>query len=201
MLTFGSNLFELVGLIIGLLVAISVHEAAHAWAAFRLGDPTAKDHGRLTLNPLAHLDPIGTLMLIIFRFGWGKPVPINPTNFQNPRVDSLLTALAGPISNLIVAFGLGLLIRLNFLPAILTVIIIAVITLNLILALFNLLPIPPLDGSKILYLFLSDESQRALEQYGPWLLLAVLFVSYTGFPGIFSALVGAVNFLLKLAIG
>lgn len=196
-----SNLTQIIGLIAGLLIAITIHEAAHAWAAYKLGDPTAKNMGRLSLNPLAHLDPIGTLMLIVFRFGWGKPVQMNPNNFKNPKVDAMLSALAGPFSNFLLAIIFGLIIRLDVLPGPWQIILLAIVTINLFLGIFNLIPIPPLDGSKLLYPFISYESQTTMERYGPWLLLAVIFVSYTGFPQIFSALINIVNYFLTLIIG
>lgn len=134
-----------------LLIAISIHEFAHALSAFKLGDPTAKYEGRLTLNPLAHLDPIGTLCIIFAGFGWGKPVPINPLNFQRPRRDLALTALSGPLANFLTALLLAMFLKLPlgggglFLELVLAPIII----LNLNLGLFNLLPLHPLDGNNI----------------------------------------------------
>jgi Zn-dependent protease len=140
-------------LLIGLAVAISVHEAAHAFIAYKLGDPTAKNQGRLTLNPLKHLDPIGTLMLFIARFGWGKPVPVNPHNFKNPVRDSALTAFAGPASNFITALILSVPLKYIGLPLWLMDILWLTLDINIILGIFNLLPFPPLDGSKIFAIF------------------------------------------------
>ena len=130
--------------VIALIVAITIHEFSHAWAADRLGDPTPRSKGRLTLNPLAHLDPVGTLMLFIAHFGWGKPVPIDPYNLRHPKRDYLYIALAGPISNIILAILIALLSKIFFIPLFLYLIII-----NLSLAIFNLLPFHPLDGSHI----------------------------------------------------
>lgn len=141
-------------LFIGLTVAISVHEAAHAAMAYRLGDPTAKNQGRLTLNPLKHLDPIGTLMLFIARFGWGKPVPVNPNNFQNPVQDSALTAFAGPAANFITALVISLPIKYLDMPFWLADILWLTFDINIVLGIFNLLPFPPLDGSKIFAVFM-----------------------------------------------
>lgn len=181
--------------IIGLLVAIDIHEFSHAWAADKLGDPTPRANGRLTLNPLAHLDPFGTLALFITRFGWGKPVPIDPYNLQNPRRDSALISLAGPASNLILAGLLSLVLKLPLItthypgfaedpvqaiasPGLITLLV-PIIIINVSLAIFNLLPIPPLDGSKILLGFLPKnlayELEESLEQYGLILLLFILF--------------------------
>lgn len=133
----------------GLVVAIGIHEAAHCYMADYLGDPTPRALGRTTLNPLVHLDPIGTLMILITgRFGWGKPAPFDPYNLANPQRDTALIALAGPASNLLLAIGLSLVFHLLSNLGILSVLR-YLIALNLNLALFNLIPVPPLDGSKI----------------------------------------------------
>lgn len=133
----------------GLVVAIGIHEAAHCYMADYLGDPTPRALGRTTLNPLVHLDPIGTLMILITgRFGWGKPAPFDPYNLANPQRDTALIALAGPVSNLLLAIGLSLVFHLLSNLSILGVLK-YLISLNLNLALFNLIPVPPLDGSKI----------------------------------------------------
>src|SRR5579859_4211179 len=143
-----------------LLMALTIHEAAHAWAANYLGDPTAKLMGRLSLNPLVHLDPIGTLVFIItaiagFPFGWGKPVQFDPYNLQNPKRDAALISLAGPASNLILASILSLVLRVfPFSPLGL------VIEINVALAVFNLIPIHPLDGGKVLVALLPDREGR-----------------------------------------
>lgn len=147
-------------LIIGLIVAISVHEAAHAAMAYKLGDPTAKNQGRLTLNPLKHLDPIGTLMLFIARFGWGKPVPVNPNNFKNPVKDSALTSFAGPAANFITALIISLPLKYVLLPLWAADILWLTLDINIILGIFNLLPFPPLDGSKIFAVFVPKRFHR-----------------------------------------
>lgn len=182
----------------GLLLAVTVHEASHALIAYRLGDSTAKNQGRLTLNPLAHLDPLGTVMLLLFRFGWGKPVPVNPGNFQNPKVDHFKVALAGPSSNLAVAVVLSLISRL--LPFSFPILDIVIIV-NILLAIFNLLPIPPLDGSKVIGLFLGEEAYFELERFGPFILLAVLFASAVGVFPLFDWLQWAINGLFTLLTG
>lgn len=180
---FASPLFFLIWFA-ALLVAITVHEFAHAWAADRLGDPTAKLAGRLTLNPFAHLDPIGTLMLLIFRFGWGKPVPFDPFNLRSPRRDAAIISFAGPASNLILAFFLAIIIRLSHLllgsPAyFLELALTPLVTLSVILAIFNLLPIHPLDGGKVLVGFLPREHaykvDEILRQYGFIILIFLIF--------------------------
>ncbi len=172
--------------IIVLMIAFTVHELSHAVTADYLGDPTPRRMGRITLNPLKHLDPIGTLLLIIAGFGWAKPVMVNPMNMRgNPRTSMAIVALAGPVSNLLMAaiaavvFRLGLVsfgtatsgFSASFLLS-------EFIWINLILAFFNLIPIPPLDGSKILYALLPGElvyRLRPLEQFGFLLLMAVVF--------------------------
>jgi len=170
-LAFLNDPLGLLGFLLGLVVAITVHEASHGWVAYKLGDPTAKLAGRITLNPIAHLDPLGTFFLFLVGFGCGIPVPINPYNFRNPRWDQLFVALAGPGANLILAILLALLYRL--LP---TPLLLAIISVNLILMVFNLLPIPPLDGSKVLHIFMSEEAYYNLQRMGmPLLFLILLF--------------------------
>lgn len=169
---------------ISIILAISVHEAAHAWAADRLGDPTPRLQGRLTLNPLAHLDPIGTLMLVLFRFGWGKPVIFDPFNLKNPRRDAMLIGLAGPASNLISATLGALLLRLLSgasigAASILFALLIPFITISVALAIFNLVPVHPLDGEKILIGLLprglAREWELLMRQWGIILLLMLIF--------------------------
>jgi Zn-dependent protease len=134
-----------------ILIASTVHEYAHGWVAYKLGDPTAKAAGRLTLNPLKHIDPIGAISMVLFRFGWSKPVPINEYNFERREVDTALTALAGPVSNILLALFVGL-VNFVFKPdpnSIFALILIVFASINISLAVFNLIPIPPLDGHKI----------------------------------------------------
>jgi Zn-dependent protease len=174
------NLIYYIFLAIALVIAITIHEYSHALAADRLGDPTPRSLGRLSLNPLRHLDPLGTLMIFVLRFGWGKPVPIDAYNLKNPRRDELIIALAGPVSNLILATIFSLLA--NFIPQnfILLSFVFTLIQINIILAVFNLLPIPPLDGSKIfLNLLPVDTSikwQEAFDRFGIIILLVTLFI-------------------------
>ena len=188
--------------IIAILIAVAVHEWAHAFAAYRLGDPTAKYDGRLTLNPIAHLDPIGTLLFIFVGFGWGKPVPVDPRYFKKPVRDGAIVAFAGPLSNIVLAFlayaiayPLGIAeevlagstaghasVILEFFSRLLG----DMIIINLVLMAFNLLPVPPLDGSKIVRIFLPYEYERQYAQfsyYGPWILLALIVAGRAfGFP-------------------
>lgn len=156
----------------------------HAWAADYLGDPTPKAAGRVSLNPMAHVDIFGTillpLLLIIsgsgFVFGYAKPVPINPNNFKNYRIGQALTALAGPLANLILLLAFAGLYKLTPGRGAFTDFLTIMIQLNVVLMVFNLLPVPPLDGSKLLYTFLPFETVRKLEIYGPFILLPLIIL-------------------------
>jgi Zn-dependent protease len=164
------------------LVAATVHEFAHALVADRLGDPTPRALGRLSLNPLVHLDLLGTLFFVIFGFGWAKPVPVNPRHFADPRRGMLQVALAGPLANVTMAFLVGALLKLPNLPGgpVVAELLSTLIWINVILAIFNLIPIPPLDGSRILEALLGGRqaiTYARLQPYGTILLLVLL---YTG---------------------
>jgi Zn-dependent protease len=174
--------------LIVLLFSIVIHEVSHGSVANFLGDPTAKYEGRLTLNPIKHLDPIGSilfpLLLLLFTrgqgpiFGWAKPVPINPYNFKNPKWDEAKVAIAGPGANILIALFFGLLTRFFSLPISLFNLFSIIVILNLLLALFNLIPIPPLDGSHILFTFLPERYWKAkliLQQYGFLFLIFFIF--------------------------
>lgn len=163
--------------VLALLIGISVHECAHAFAADLLGDPTARHQGRVTLNPLAHLDPLGTILLFVAGFGWGRPVPVDPRNFSRPGPDELLVALAGPASNFLVAGLLGLLYQLlGGLSELLGVLLLLILQINLFLMVFNLIPIPPLDGSKLYRVLLGEDAFRALEALSLPLVIGLLVV-------------------------
>lgn len=190
-----------------LVLAISVHEFSHAWMADHLGDPTARLSGRLTLNPKAHLDPLGVLALLFFGFGWGKPVPIDPYNLRSPRRDAAFISLAGPASNLILAVILALVLK--FVPyvslfSLLATIITPLIELNVALAIFNLLPIPPLDGSKIIVGFISSDLawrvEEALDQSGYFLLILFLLPILGGMSLATIIIVPIINLILKILL-
>ncbi len=161
--------------IAAILISLTIHEFAHAFVAVRLGDPTPRLMGRLTLNPIAHLDLFGTIFLLIAGFGWGKPVMVNSSNFKNPTWDNLTVSLCGPMSNLLLALVLGLIIRFVPVGSLAENLLAIVVFYNLIFMIFNFLPIPPLDGSKVLALFLPESTYLVLQQFGIIILLGLLF--------------------------
>jgi Zn-dependent protease len=195
-----------------LLVAVTVHELAHALVADRLGDPTARQQGRITLNPLPHIDPLGAIAFVIAGFGWAKPVPVNAYNLRHPRRDMAWVAAAGPLSNFAVAFValVALVLARRYLDApFLAVPVVGVLQFvylfNLGLAIFNLIPLPPLDGGHFLPYFLPRSSWSTLhqlEQYGPFILLLLVMTGGTRYivGPVFNVLhglyVGAVRLLL-----
>ena len=184
--------------IVVLLFAISVHESAHAWMANRLGDPTAKMLGRVSLNPIVHIDPFGTILvpalLVLFgfpAFGWAKPTPVDTRNFKNIVRDDVLTAVAGPVSNFLTAFlsviaiamlfhgtmrGIPLNFRRADIGGPLFQLFSSAITINIVLAVFNLIPLPPLDGSHVIRHFLSYESLKLYDRFGYFGLMIIMFV-------------------------
>lgn len=193
------------------LMSLTVHEFSHGLAAYLQGDTTAQDHGRLTLNPLAHIDPIGTLlipgMLLLahspFMMGWAKPVPYNPYNLRTGRLGALLVALAGPFSNIFLCICALVLLKVFALPSsnFLMMFLEYVAVVNFVLGLFNLVPIPPLDGSKILLAILPsryDHIIQLLEIYGPYILIGVLLVEYTTHPFIGPTILYLLNGLSRL---
>lgn len=176
--------------IVILIFSVIIHEVAHGFMAEYLGDPTARLQGRLTLNPLKHIDPVGSILVPVitsmagFTFGWAKPVPFNPYNLRNRRKGEFLIALAGPLSNLILAIIFGIVIRLAVANQIISVAFIEIasyiVIINIVLAIFNLIPLPPLDGSKLVLAWLPDQYGRlrmVLETSGPiFILLAVILI-------------------------
>ena len=171
----------LVILIPVLLFALVFHEFSHAWVANKLGDPTARYAGRLTLNPMAHLDPIGGLMILFVGFGWAKPVPVDIRYLRNPRVDMMKIAFAGPASNLLLAFIGGTILRSGFVHGTVAMMIMLFTQINIMLAVFNMIPIAPLDGSQIfsgLLIRKYPELVRNLQIYGPQILMGAILIGY-----------------------
>ncbi|MFW6129316.1 MAG: site-2 protease family protein [Candidatus Aminicenantaceae bacterium] len=175
-----------------LLFSITIHESAHGWTANKFGDPTAYNMGRVTLNPIPHIDPIGTLLFPLIMMitgipfiGWAKPVPVNPYNLKDPKKDNLWISFSGPLSNLMAAGAFiiaGVILKSMFiLPSIILPILFYGALINSILAVFNLIPIPPLDGSGILMGFLSDEAAEKYEQIRPFGFLIILGLLFIGF--------------------
>ncbi|SRR5579884_189832 len=182
------------------LVATTCHEFAHAFVADRLGDPTPRALGRLSLNPVVHLDLWGTLFFVLFGFGWARPVPINPQNFPEPRQGMLQVALAGPLANVTVAFLLGLLMKAEGRPpSPLGELVSLVIWINVILAVFNLIPIPPLDGSRIVESLLPRAHAFAFSRLQPYGTVLLLVLLYTGTVG--RVMLPAARWLYLLSTG
>jgi Zn-dependent protease len=190
-----------------LIFSVVIHEVAHGSAAEALGDPTARNMGRLSLNPIKHLDPVGSFLVPLiayfsfgFMIGWAKPVPINPYNFKDQRYGSAKAAFAGPAANISLAILFGLILRVLALvginvPANFVLIIAYVVIINLLLAIFNLIPIPPLDGHHILFAFLPPQAQEFrlfLLRYGMFILLLFIFFGF----GLLSPIIGALFSLL-----
>lgn len=188
------KLAELLLSVPAVLWAITFHEFCHGYAAKKLGDRTAEAQGRLSLNPLDHLDPIGTLMLLLFRIGWAKPVPINPGNFRRPKRDMIIVSLAGAAGNIVTAFVCVRLVKyfpMFFQSYGAQQFITLMVYMNIGLASFNLLPIPPLDGSRILYVLLPYRYMNVyyfLEQYGMFIILGLMLLNVL--PALMSPITG-----------
>lgn len=209
---------EIIFLIPILLLSLSLHEFFHGYVSYRLGDPTPKTQGRLTLNPLAHLDLMGSLVLIITRrFGWAKPVPIDPRHYKNPRQGMMLVGFAGPSANIALALLFSIIIRIYFgfsnislqhlyygysasgLTGSIIQFLVLAILINLSLAIFNLLPVPPLDGSKILRGFLPPRYDRFfMKLEGPMGMIVLLILAYTGI--LWRIISPIVNLMLQLLL-
>ena len=208
-------LVDAIVIVVMLGVAFPVHEFAHALAAYRLGDSTARFMGRLTLNPVAHFDPYGGLLMVIsvlggFGIGWAKPTPYNPFNLRGGRWGEAMVSVAGPISNFILAFAASIPMRYIFATGmdvpLLGESLLFFIRINLLLMVFNLIPIPPLDGSKLLYAFLDPQTERqvrpCLDQYGMLILIALIFLPAFGGPNILGAVISEViDPLMRLLVG
>lgn len=176
--------------VIPALVCITLHELSHGLVAYRLGDDTAKKAGRLTLNPIKHLDIMGLIMMVVFHFGWAKPVPVNMYKFKNPKRGMAITALAGPVSNIIIAVVFLFIYGLLYIPLYMSsvgqyflqmIMITAYISIGL--AVFNLIPVPPLDGSKVLFSLMSDESYYKLMRYERYGTIVMMLLVATGVLG------------------
>ena len=188
-----------------LLFAITIHEYAHGRVALFFGDPTAKNAGRLTWNPISHIDPLGAICLFLFHFGWAKPVPVNPAYFRNIRRETVLMSLGGPLANIAAAFLTGLVIRaFPFSSVLFSKALLYMLLMNTGLGLFNLLPIPPLDGSHVLENVLPRQASRkyrSLRRYMPMALMGVLLADYFLKIGLFAKILGYPIIHLAYAFG
>ena len=195
--------------LITIFLVMPIHEWAHGFVAYKLGDNTAKYSGRLSLNPLKHIDPLGAASMILFRFGWAKPVPVDPRNFKNPKLGMALTALAGPTTNLFAAlismiglysiyyFSATMVVKDEFaikMFSFVTAFLMGFVQINVGLAVFNLLPLPPLDGYRILAAFLPDKFIYKYYQYETYIMFAVFFLLFT------NILTGPLYFLQNLVL-
>lgn len=191
------NLFSILINVPITLVCLTGHELAHGWVSEKLGDPTPRAQGRITLNPLAHLDVVGTLLMIFTGFGWAKPVAVNPMYYKDRKKGMALTAAAGPLSNLIMAFAMLLIYAIvsilcikvggGYIPGIVTQIVYAFIFRNLCFMVFNLIPVPPLDGAKVLGMFLPNRAYYTMLQYERYCMLLIMLLSVTG---VFNRIIG-----------
>jgi len=190
------SLIHFVSVLLVLGLVLPVHEFAHGWVAAKLGDLTAKRLGRLTLDPRAHLDPLGTLAIFLVGFGWGKPVPFNPANLKNPRRDSALVALAGPLANFLMALLLAGLLRVFDLSGWGLFLTVALVRFNLLLGLFNLLPVYPLDGFRVVLGFLPPSLAYDWEEMSRFGVFILMFLFLTGTANLILGV--PLEFLLKL---
>lgn len=194
-----TNYLEIISRILSILIIIITHEFAHAYIAYLNGDDTAKNRGRLTLNPFKHLDPVGTLSMLVFRFGWAKAVPINPNNFKNRRLGMFTVSIAGIVINLITAFiAMAILLNINISNIFLYLFINDLIIYGVVMAVFNLLPIPPLDGSKILAAFLPHSYEKFIYTYERQAFMILILLIGTRMVN--SILNPIINFIITLFI-
>ena len=187
---------------VALIVAATIHEFAHAYVADRLGDPTPRSMGRLTLNPLAHLDLLGSLLILVAGFGWAKPVQINPMNFRDWRRDTIMVAAAGPLANITLVFFLGFPFKLGLIDlsgSARNELLLTIIQINAMLAVFNLIPLPPLDGSKILIGLLPPAQAISYARVQPYGVLILLLLAFTNLLSIF--LITPIRWLVAQATG
>lgn len=211
------NLEYIVSLVIAVILAMSIHEMAHGLVSYWLGDPTAKLQGRISLNPFAHIDWLGVLCLLLFHFGWAKPVPVDSSYYKDRKTGIIWTSFAGPVVNFLLAFicvfGLILILKLNpmflysDLGSLIQNILSMTASLNIGFGLFNLIPVPPLDGSKVLFAFLPDEQYYRFIQGSPFFMLVLIVLIYLGIlsqplammqNGIWNAFVQTSSFLLGM---
>ena len=182
------SLLEIVSRVLILLIALPVHELAHALTAYRLGDVTSRDYGRLSLNPLHHIDPIGALLILVYGFGWAKPVPVNPYGLyrsRNSTIGFALVAAAGPLSNLFLAALFAIPVRLDLIPPGWPLeLVVSFVFINIALAVFNLIPIPPLDGSRIAVAMLPPQWGEYILRLEPFGIMIVLLLSFVGVIGL-----------------
>lgn len=208
-LDFMMILVNILASLVVIFLIMPFHEWAHAFVAYKLGDTDMKYRGRLTLNPIEHIDPIGALMIIFLGFGWAKPVPIDDRNFKNPKVGMGISALAGPVANLLAAFAGGFIYcaLFFFFPEFMyfdkvgqyvSLFFSYYIFLNVTLAVFNLVPIPPLDGSKILFMFLPDRFVAAIYKYERFFYIAIIVLLWSGVIPISTVSSSITNFILWL---
>jgi len=204
----GTLILDALMRVIPALICITIHELAHGFTAYKLGDPTAKEMGRLTFNPIKHIDPMGLLMMLVLRFGWAKPVPVNMHNFKYPKWYMAFTAVAGPISNLILAVIFMFIFGLLIIPlsgseagAVINEMIFNTIYISIALSVFNMLPLPPLDGSKFLFSVLPEKTYFKLMQYerfGMILLLVLVGAQFIFGINIFQRTIGqATEFIMN----
>jgi Zn-dependent protease len=214
-----SNPIQIAFFLLALVISISFHEFFHAWSAYEMGDPTARNLGRMTLNPIRHFDPLGAIMIVFmsisgYGIGWGKPVPVNPYNMRaHPRIGMGLTSVAGPFSNLVLATIFAIPLRLvSSMPALLQAFLYVMVVTNVSLAIFNLIPLPPLDGFGVLQGILATFRARwaydlgntldRLAPYGPVLLLGLLSLGwFTGLNPVGRIMGPPINALMRLLLG